>query len=254
MSQGAPLLEVYMDQVALGDALFYTPLINATPCRLNIQDCDVNRRLEPLFHGLCETRFVQGDRATSKDVGPERTHRTRQMLDFYGLSKYSRVPRIKLLPEELREAWQIVRQFRNPIAIRDLARQPHRSMSKDLTRMIVAMNRDSTFLNFGLSGPVYHGQSTDLPPQVVRIDDLPIRIMAACYYHIGRYVGCDTGNPHLMLAVGGKCDVFIPENGVGGYNWQTHLYPSDTFQNDEKRMIYMRINCPGESIVGMRYF
>lgn len=88
------------------------------------------------------------------------------------------------------------------------------------------------------------------------LDDLPLRTVAACYYWIGRYVGVDTGNYHLMLAVNGQCDVWVPPKGnTIGYSHEALHYPMlECGRDNSHRLNYveMKPSTP-RSVVGLRY-
>lgn len=249
------MIDLWMDKSAIGDALSYTALMNATPCRMNIANCSSNAVIAPLFYGLGDVRVVEGNRSTHSEIHGGGVHNSRRMLVHFGFDRYPCVPRIKLFPEEVARAKAFVARFKEPIAIRDLSNGEARNIPFEMAQRIVDINPEKTFINFGTSKD--HAWGTPDRPRlrkVIYVDDWPLRMVAACYYHIGRYVGCDTGNYHLMLAVNGKCDVIIPEHGEGGYDWPLHLYPADAFQDGIARVNYLRRKAMANStIVGVRY-
>jgi len=81
-----------------------------------------------------------------------------------------------------------------------------------------------SFLNFGLSkNHVKHNFANLTVPGIHTFFDLPIREQAAIYHVVGRYIGPDTGDYHMMLSVGGKCDVLVPTSSPG-YSYQYFHY------------------------------
>ena len=65
-------------------------------------------------------------------------------------------------------------------------------------------------------------------PGVINIPDLSLRQLAACYAVIGRLAGVDTGDHHLMLAVGGECELCVPPS-TWFYPHVKHLYGPDAW-------------------------
>lgn len=249
--------------VALGDLLLYTPLINATPVRLILKDTKENRQLAPLLDGLCEVCFLSELPLITEDVLPYvGTHLSHRLLMTYGLDKYPCLPRIKLTIKELQLGWNIVSKYRSPVVIRDVTRtggvNSWRNAPMGFFQRIVDLNPDHTFLSFGLTLKHLIGSNENISKlrNVVMLDDLPIRIVAACYYWIGRYVGVDTGNYHLMLAVGGKCDVFEPppENRYN-YKAENSFYPVNAWSEGGEPVInYIYMDNPSPpSIIGLKY-
>lgn len=250
------MIDLFLEDSAIGDALFYTPLMNASICRMNLLDTPANRLIAPLFLGLCELRMCSElPEMTSRKAAKKMRHYSRELLDYYGFQKDSCIPKIKLLPEEIRFARQFLSKFKNPIILRDLCSWGSRSIPPDMAQHIVDNNPDKTFLNFGSSHKNLRKTADESSlKRVVYIDDMPLRAVAACYYCVGRYVGCDTGNYHLMLSVGGSCDVIIPEHGEDSYDYAMHLYPSNAFEGQARRVNYLRRkNMSGHSIVDVRY-
>lgn len=250
------ILDLYVGKIALGDALGYTAIMNATPACLHMLDCEQNRNLAHLFYGIGNVEFTKEERHTNEEIRGMNTHFTRKILRHYGLERYSCTPRIKLTPQEVGYGRQWIRQYTNPFVIRDLASgRGGRSIPPAMAQALVDANPERTFINFGTSAshPLSTQEESKLE-RVVYIYDLPIRMVAAIYYAIGRYVGADTGNFHLMLAVGGKCDVLIPDHGHNGYHYAHHLYPEDAHGGEERRLNYVAMSAKHKrSICGLRY-
>lgn len=72
---------------------------------------------------------------------------------------------------------------------------------------------------------------------MVKFYDVPIRQMAAIFHRVGRYVGCDSGDYHLMLAVGGQCDVLVPDESYG-YSYAYFHYGPECWLGEKLRVRY----------------
>lgn len=78
-----------------------------------------------------------------------------------------------------------------------------------------------TFLQFGISNI--------LPTKfdnVTQLLDVPIRKLSCYYYGVGTYLGVDTGDRHLMTAVGGKTIVLHPNDNID-YSHKEWHYSKD---------------------------
>jgi hypothetical protein len=222
-------------------------------------DCELSRARAALLYGVGQVIYDnprENTRSTAEEIAGNHAHFTRKILAYYGLEKCSCIPRVKLFPDEIAEAKKIIGRIRNPVIFKDCANDNcGRSMSLELASHIVNSNPQKTFVNFTDSKTLaLRKDAGQKVSGVIDLVDIPIRLVAACYYHIGKYVGCDTGNYHLMLSVGGKCDVLIPEHGENNYYYPIHLYPEDAFGNDENRINYIkRIAAVKKSIIGINY-
>jgi len=119
-------------------------------------------------------------------------------------------------------------------------------------QLIVHDNPDVTFLTTGLS-PKHAKHNFDFTPLngAFPLWDLPIRQMAAIFHVVGRYIGPDTGDGHLMLAVGGKADILVPESNAE-YPHE-HFHYDDSCWTGEKRVRYHRWAAPfGSSLIGIK--
>jgi hypothetical protein len=51
-------------------------------------------------------------------------------------------------------------------------------------------------------------------PGAIHMVDVPLKLQTAYFRHIKRYIGVDTGDLHLMLAVGGCVEVHVPPSNI----------------------------------------
>jgi hypothetical protein len=231
--------------------------MNATPSILHA--IDGSQKSMQLLLGLGTIIYdnpAVGARSSPEEIRGQHTHFTRKTLDYYGLGKFSCIPRIKLFPSEIFEAKKLVEKIQNPVVLKyNDAGNSSRSLSPHIVQEIIDNNPQKTFVNFTdtASLGVYNEKFGEIRG-AINLKDIPLRLVAACYYLIGKYVGADTGNYHIMLAVGGKCDVLIPEDREDGYCYPMHLYPEDSFREDEKRINYIKkIAKIKKSIIGVSY-
>jgi len=210
------LLDIYSECPHLGDNLSYTPLMAATPCRMHMYDDPANRCMGPIFEGLAEVVFDNGSPTLGRPRGQRGAqimapHSLRFLYEF-GFTKSSAVPVVRLREEEVEWARGFLGDLSNICAIKCNTRQAkHLTPPVAVLERIVALNPGVRFINFGLSSN--HAKYDSLHTSISGIQDvldLPVRQHAACYSLIKRLISPDTGDYHLMLAVGGRCDVLVP--------------------------------------------
>lgn len=259
MTFSEPILDIYCRKITFGEILLFAPLMNATPVRLTLLNNEENRRLAPLLMGLGLIRFADFIPFDTENIIPYRgVFFPKRLLLTFGLGKYSSIPKIKLLPSELAEAHDIISHYDNPVCIRDIQAQPtgDRDAPDGFFQHIVDSNPDHTFLSFGLNKDHPGAKSISKLRNVIEINDLSPRMMAACYYWAGKWVGPDCGPSYLMLAVHGKCDIFIPpRKNPQQYVPMWNCYPEDEWGEGENQTInYIRMNEKNpKSIIGLKY-
>lgn len=115
---------------------------------------------------------------------------------------------------------------------RSLCHRPRGSID-DLEKceeLVKHISKDFSVLQFGWNGEseiMRKCRNLGMPfsyffsdfKNTTHIWNLEIRKLAALYSQIGIYVGCDTGDAHIMKAVGGRCFVIYHGNH-GGFNFQ----------------------------------
>lgn len=253
-------LNVYCSNTNFGEIMMWSPLMNATPTRLTLLNTEANRRVAPLLDGLGLVRFADSISYDTENILPYRgIHFPKRILMTFGLGHYSCLPRIKLRPDELAHAHQLVSHYHNPVCIRDVQVKAtgDRQAPEGFFQRIVDANPDYTFISFGLSPNHPYGATnfTQLK-NIVNLDDLPVRIVAACHYWISRWVGVDSGAAYLTMATGGKCDIFCPPmhnpaKYVPYWNW----VPQEEWgEGKNQRINYLRFDdVKPKSIIGLEY-
>lgn len=171
------------DAVGLGDILLLTAICRQTKCIVQLPP--KAGRLASLFDRLAPVEITERPVHTP-DVGED--HWARCKLRGLGLQPNDYLPRI-VVPEVFPVAgiWSSF-IWSNTVSPK----------WKHLRQIPPHMER--TILD-GLPG-----RQDDGGPAI------PIRNKALVFRRCPRYIGADTGDMHLMLAVGGKCIVLIPDD------------------------------------------
>lgn len=232
------MIDLYSASSNLGDNLSLTPIMWATPARVHLFDDSANHSIAPIFDDLAEVAFdnVAPPRASPEGNAPGPI--ARKLMVGQGLLPANPIPRIKLKEEEVAKARETLAVMLGDkvsaacVIKANSAKQSVRIPPPEVLRRIVEQNPDVTFINFGLNAS--HAKHDFLHVSVdgvLEVFNLPIREQAAIYHVIGRYVGPDTGDYHLMLAVGGRCDVLVPHSSWE-YDYHRFHYTPDCWTHE----------------------
>lgn len=241
----------------LGDTLWVTPLTRYIPdltVQMLAHDAR-SRATAPILEGLpCAVEWVE--RTTETPKAPIRAHVTQQILAAYGHGGKPSIPRVVLKAAEIE--WAI--EYLASQGVKDLRRAvavtAHNSGSGDPTnhrahyvrppaavmQALVGFWRQggrNTVVQFG-PAPTYHDKDPfEALPGAVVIRGLSVRQLAACYHVIGRFIGGDSGDYHLMLAVGGKAACLVPPHSdpMGYRHWDL-LYDQACWGDERPRVMY----------------
>ncbi len=235
---------------SLGDWLSITPLLAASPNSIVIaKDSPHTREFATLYQGLAEVKF------TNENIPPinetdEPICFSKRILNAYGFKNQSPIPIIRLNDDEIDWAKTFLNEYKNPIAFNNTTASSrrdkpdndicnYRRLPDELSRDIVKTLKEDGFsiLKFGCKNKHVIYNNFDEINGVINIPDLSLRQVAACYKIIGKYIGTDTGDHHLMLSVGGKCELFVPQS-TWHYNHAKHLYNLSVWGNEEPREGY----------------
>lgn len=236
---------------SLGDWLSLTPLLAARPNSTVIaKDSPHTRRFARVYEGLANVEF------TSDDIPPvletdEDLCVSQRILNQYGVTEINAIPVVYLTEEEIEWARAFLAPYANPVAFNNTvaaARRDkpetdmcnYRRIPDELAHTIIKSLKDSghTVIKFGtktIQTNIYDNH--DEFEGVVNLLDLNLRQLAACYHVIGRYVGSDSGDHHMMLAVGGRTELFIPPH-AWFYNHRRHLYLDYAWKGEPVREVY----------------
>lgn len=242
---------------SLGDVLWMTAVLRyVKDVRIVLHNDEQSKWVGQIFQNLCEVEY--------SDNPPERpdnlvditrrpylySHRSRKILLSLGIQEEISAPFVKLNFNEINWAYEFLKNYKNPIVVVNensgcwdktnlrahYVRPPIPLMQRMTNKLI---EDDFTPLQFGRKEDEKFTPLTGAIP----IRGLSLRQIAACYYLIKQYIGGDTGDYHLMLAVGGLATVFIPNENIGlGYIYNDLLYKPENFENSKSRVDYLNFN------------
>lgn len=235
----------------LGDNLWITPALKY--CNYTVQTADEERcrKISSIYKNLTNVEFLEGLNHYKLD---KKTHNTKQIFSQIGIDYNNKnlIPEIKLDQSEIDWAKDFLKQYENPIVIindnsgssdpnnqRALFVLPPRII---IQQIATYLSNKFTILQFGLAENFYRNGYSNFTPleNAHYIRGLDVRQLASCYQVIGKYIGGDTGDYHLMLAVGGRCLTLIPsESESMGYIYNNLLYLEDMWNGEEIRVNYL---------------
>jgi len=217
---------------SLGDMLAATAVFkNGRTGSVTLTDEPRIRNFSAIFNEIAEVKFVPAVTSPMPLAGEGPA--AKRVLNALGIKDYG-TPYVKPKDDDINEAieWIRSRDIKSPIVVNgavgggnsDHPLRFYRKPPRETMEWIVQQLLKSGFtpITFGITGnqETYDG--------AIAVPDLPIAKLAAMYQVIGRYIGPDTGDYHLMIGVGGRCVTLIPDN-AWNYDYKMHLYTRDCF-------------------------
>lgn len=151
-----------------------------------------------IFNGLCPVRIT--------DNFPEfqwigRRHAAAQKLDLFGFKAHSHIPEINVPDEAMERAHKLLRHIPNPLAFCPTCSARWEHMRQRLPifwrTVVPELAKRYTVLQFGRKEyPLVDGAQ--------RMPFFNFETLAALYKTIGNLICVNTGDYHLMTAVGGR--------------------------------------------------
>lgn len=188
----------------LGDTLSITPVAKALGNRAVMLMPPAMAHLQFLFHDLCPVRVTDNFPVfnwTAKQAA-------QQKLEIFGLKTSSPLPVVNVRPELIAKAKAFLAGFPNPIVFCPTCSKYWEHMRQRpasfWTRVVDQLSERFTVCQFGRKEFPTVGKAKRMP-------FVDLETLAAVYREIGLYVGVDTGDYHLMLAVGGRSVVAEPD-------------------------------------------
>jgi len=232
----------------LSDNLFLTPLTKKiNNIEVEMVNEEVNIIRSKVFDNLIKVTIKEkSEMIPPIPIVRGKTHISQAILDYYGIDDVNCLPVMKLTEEEINWAKDFLKDYPNPLAI-----MPTNSCSWDTTNYLAQLktfDRDMclffienfgkkyTILQFGVDSGYYKTMNAKFYelPNVVHVKNLNVRQLAACYHVIGKIISCDTGDPYLMLAVGGKVLEMVPMDVPQMYKHWEYTYSDDSLWKGEK--------------------
>jgi hypothetical protein len=230
---------------SLGDWLSLTPILRAKAAESPLviaPDAPHTRLFAAVYDGLAEVQLINGPVEHVPEISSDVCF-SQRILDHYGLSDRSAIPSINVTTEEVAWAREFLKDYPNPMAFNpttasarldkpfsDICNYRRLPIALVVSIIDALKTAGHTILKFGaktIHTNIYNNHEDF--EDVVSIPDLTIRQLAACYHVIGKYIGTDTGDHHLMLAVGGECRLFIPPSSWNYDHKRTLYLKSETY-------------------------
>lgn len=239
-------------QGTLGDSLWLTPIFKSKKnCVLKMFDDPSCRNVAQIFEGLVDrVEFCK-----NPGVPPstdDHTHVSQRILNAMGITDVNCLPQIIITDEELEWAKDFLKDYKNPIVFVNnnsgwkdpnnfLASyiKPPREIMQNLADFYA---KKYTVMQFGCNANHYRPNYDNFDPLngTVQIRGLTLRQQAACYKVIGKMISGDTGDPVLMLAVGGKIALlYRPLEGTQ-YTEYHICYTPELWKDEKIRAKYFR--------------
>jgi hypothetical protein len=220
------MYKISIQHDGLGDVLTYTAI-----CR-HLQDSLIylkNEKYKFLFNNLCKEIIV----GINNDYilnGIGVGHYTKQKLRLFNIETDDILPKIYINEEKVLLYKNILAKYDNPIIFVSNCSiaWKHLREFKDtnlVQKYLNKLSKEHTILHFGVSNNFTKFKNT------IDYVDLPLEDIAVYYSIVKKYIGIDTGDYHLMLAVGGNAEVYVP-NQTNDYMYENWHYPN------KNRVIY----------------
>lgn len=194
----------------MGDILVLTSVAKHMPyCVVQLQT--KISHFSRFFRGLCDQIIITDNVLPTPEIG--NGHHATRKLRYFGLDSKCYMPLVLYSEQELNKGIDLIKDYPNPIAFVGNSsitwkheREPSHQYLQDIINKLY--NEGHTILQFGISQNFTEFKHT------VPIIDLDINDLICYYAAIKKYVGVDTGDTHLMLALGGSCEIHIPNFGA----------------------------------------
>ena len=211
----------------MGDVLLLTALCKHTK-NLTVELYPDAEKYKIFFDNICKEVIISDNATITQDVPPG--HFAQQKLKCFGLDNVCYLPYIYPKSEYTDKGLGFIKQYSNPIAFvancspqHSSYREPNKSYLQNIVNRI---SEKYTVLQFGISSNFTELKNT------IPIIDIPIYDLICYYSAIKKFMGVDTGDAHLMIAVGGSCDIIIPSNTLirNPDNWNYKNYDHIRYQ------------------------
>lgn len=236
---------------SLGDMLFLTPALKVIKdAVIEIHNDKQCLEVSSVFKNLAKVECVDNPNERPYIINKDNTHTAQRVLNYYGISNVSCIPKVILDDNEVDWAEGFLAKYKNPVVIvNDNAGSHDRSnfrahyvrppvelmqhfcnelIKDNLTVLQFGRQEDNMFTP--LRGAEY-------------IRGLNIRQILACFSVIGSGFFGDSGLYHAMLSVGGIANVFIPdESRFYGYGYRDLHYTPELWKGEPIRVKYFNFH------------
>ena len=240
----------------LGDTLWTTPLSRYVGDRgliVQMRKGDAKAMATaPILRGLARVEWVDSPKDTPRTT--QKVHVTQQILGHYGYAGLASIPRVRLDEAEIFGAIKFLKS-KGLDPARTIAMVNQNSASADPGNFRAQYVRPPSdviktlarfwgggqykIAQFGPDPKYYTYDPFDPIPNAVHIRGLTVRQLASVYHVIGKLISGDTGDYHLMLAVGGKAACLVPPDSTNmGYLHSELLYDKVCWGDERPRVCY----------------
>lgn len=194
----------WANALAMGDTLMLTPVAKALGNKAVVCLPEKCKRFAFFFRGFCDVRITENYPL----IPFGRELLSKQALRYFNFGHLDPLPRINLDEDTKKKAKPLVNGFPNPIAFVPTCSKNWAHIRQRPAffwkPVVEELHKRYEVLQFGF-------QDYPLVPGAIRMPFVDLETLAGVYSLIGNYVGTDTGDYHLMLAVGGRAVVAEPE-------------------------------------------
>jgi hypothetical protein len=207
------------DADGLGDTLTITPIAKALGKDCVLRLAQNQARYAFLFRKLCDVE-ISDDAPVFEFIGG--VNACKAKLDLFGI-RASPLPYVDTSLLDLNWSNSELGKYQNPVCfVPTCAKRWEyiRQRPPSFWEPFIAKHPEVTFLQFGREEyPTVKG--------AVRMPFIPLEHLAAMYAASKRYIGVDTGDAHLMIAVGGCAIIAVPEESkFYTYKEWVHISPN----------------------------
>lgn len=215
----------------MGDILLLTPAAKHNPhCVVQLQP--QASKFSRFFRDISSEIEITNNITPCPEEGY--CHYALRKLKGLGLGNKCYLPFVSVNEQEINNGLSLIEKYKNPIAFVGNSsnqwkydREPKNT--KYFQNIINTLSEQYTILQFGISANYTPYKHT------ISILDLDIQTLIEYYASIKKYIGVDTGDTHLMLAVGGECDVHIPYYSKSRdptlWNYESKMIKYNNFNN-----------------------
>lgn len=193
----------------LGDVLLLTAVCKHFP-DLVVQLHPNCSKFSFLFNGLCKRVEFTETPTHTKGVYIENGTFSQYMLKEFGYEGEDSIPFVFTNTEKYLKAKKKIEHIKNPIIVKfNCAPRWKHVREYDVSKFQSEIDK----LIEQKYTPIQTGTSDNFTPMkgCITMIDLELEDLCALYKAVGIYFGTDTGDFHLMLAVGGSCTVICPK-------------------------------------------
>lgn len=200
----------------LGDILSLTIVCKHFP-GLTVQLHPAYERFAFLFRGLCDKVELTQSPVHTKGIFIEDATFGQSMLHAFGYTGEDTTPFIFVDTEKYEQAKLKIKDIKKPLIFKPNCSKRWSHIREYSSKYV--QEELNKYITQGYT-PIQVGINENFTPYegCMHWPDISLEELAALYKAVGFYFGTDTGDYHLMIAVGGKAVALIPGKNYPDYN------------------------------------